>query len=119
MTTDMMNEAALLPEDKIEFYELEKVRFVVKDGTGLDIAYAYEDLVFSDHALFIIQFDGQSTNSWNCWFNHECNAADRLSLLRSLTISANLNTVQLTYKGTYEISQPEGKEEIILKFTSI
>ena len=42
----MTNEAALLPEDKIVFYELEKVRFVVKDGTGLDIAYAYEDLYF-------------------------------------------------------------------------
>lgn len=119
MTTEMTNEAALLPEDKIVFYELEKVRFVVKDGTGLDIAYAYEDLVFSEHALFIIQFDGQSTTSWNCWFNQECNAPDRIALLKSLATSANLNNVQLTYKGTYKISQPEEKEEIILKFTEL
>lgn len=113
---DVIHEAMMLPEDKIVFYELEKVRFVVKEGTGLDIAYAYEDLVFSDHALFIIQFDEHSTTQWNCWFNRECNKSDRNALLRSLTTSASLNMVQLIYKGTYEISETEGKEEITLKF---
>ncbi|MBP1639316.1 MAG: hypothetical protein H6Q17_899 [Bacteroidetes bacterium] len=119
MTIQTKHDETPLPEDKIVFYELEKVRFVVKDGTGLDIAYAYEDLVFSEHALFIIQFDGQDCNSWNCWFNQECNAADRLSLLKSLTASANLNNVLLTYQGTFEMSQSEGDDEITLRFSEL
>lgn len=117
--TETTNDAVTQPEDKIVFYELEKVRFVVKDGTGLDISYAYEDLVFSEHGLFIIQFDGTSTTHWLCWFNHECNASDRTSLLKSLATSAHLNNVQLTYKGTYEMVQTEGKDEITLKFNEL
>lgn len=36
-----------MEEKNVQFYELEKVRFIVKDACGIDIAYAYEDLVFS------------------------------------------------------------------------
>jgi hypothetical protein len=49
MNKTIGNQSTLTTEKDIVFFELEKVRFIIKDGSGLDIAYAYEDLVFSEH----------------------------------------------------------------------
>lgn len=106
-------------QDKIVFYELEKVRFILKDGCGLDIAYAYEDLVFSEHGLLIIQFDGRSADTLFCWFNQDCIEADRHSLFKSLTTSATLNGINIIYKGKFEMKQKEDTEEILLNFNEI
>ncbi len=117
MTTNCTNEAIQPTDDSIVFYELEKVRFILKDATGLDIAYAYHDLVFSEHALFIIQFDGTSASHWDCWFNNDCPDSNRHTLFRSLTTSAMLNGITLHYKGKFTLSQADEKEEIVLHFT--
>lgn len=102
----------------VVFYDLDKVRFVMKDGAGLDIAYAYEDLVFSEHGVFIIQFTGNKADSaLLCWFNYQCGQQERQSIFRSLTTTAQLNKVNITYKGTYTMTQVEGKDEINLNFT--
>jgi hypothetical protein len=117
MTTERINQATPPTDDNIVFYELEKVRFVLKDATGLDIAYAYQDLIFSEHALFIIQFDGTSSSRWNCWFNNDCTDSNRHTLFRSLTTSAILNGITLHYKGKFTLSQADEKEEISIHFT--
>lgn len=101
---------------QVEFYELEKVRFIIKDGCGLDVAYAYDDLVFSEHGIFILQFVNSSTRSMDCWFNKDCIESDRLSLLKSLTNSANLNKIEIVYKGNFEMIQQDGKEQIDIRF---
>ena len=106
------------PVNKIEFFNLEKVRFIIKDGTGLDIAYAYEDLVFSEHGIFIFQFDSISTNTFFCWFNKDCIENDRISLLNSLIKSAILNKTEIIYKGKFEMIQKED-EQISLNFIEI
>ncbi len=101
---------------KVPFYELEKVRFIIKDSCGLEIAYAYEDLVFSEHGLFIIQFDKNKSNVLYCWFNKDRMDADRYSMFKSLTSSSNLNGMKISYKGKFEMKQKEGEEQISLKF---
>jgi len=105
-------------ENGIVFYELEKVRFIIKDGSGLDIAYAYEDLVFSEHGIFIFQFNGQSPDSFFCWFNQDCVEADRISILNSLNKSAGLNKMSISYKGQFEMIQKED-EQISVIFKEI
>jgi len=94
----------------VVFYELEKVRFIIKDGSGLDIAYAYEDLVFSEHGIFIFQFNSQSPDSFFCWFNQDCIEANRISILNSLNKSAALNRISLIYKGLFEMTQKEDEQ---------
>jgi hypothetical protein len=106
----------LAPEEKIVFYELEKVRFIMKDATGLDIGYAYEDLVFSEHGIFIIQFDGTESEKLLVFFNHECVEAKRQLFLSRLVESGKLNGMKMVYKGKFEMSQVEGEENIQLKF---
>ena len=105
-------------ENNIEFYELEKVRFIIKDGSGLDIAYAYEDLVFSEHGIFIFQFDNQSSDSIFCWFNQDCLEADRISILNSLCRSASLNNMKIITRGKFELTQNEN-EQISVNFKEI
>ena len=106
------------PEKKIEFYNLEKVRFIIKDGSGLDIAYAYEDLVFSEHGILIFQFDINSTSTFFCWFNKDCIEKDRITLLNSLIKSAVLNKTEIIYKGKFEMTQKEN-EQISVNFIEI
>lgn len=106
------------PEKKIEFFNLEKVRFLIKDGCGLDIAYAYEDLVFSEHGIFIFQFDPTNTSTFYCWFNKDCIENDRISILSSLIKSAILNKTKIIYKGRFEMIQKED-EQISLNFIGI
>ena len=105
-------------ENNIEFYNLEKIRFIIKDGSGLDIAYAYEDLIFSEHGIFIFQFDSISSDSISCWFNQDCIEADRISLLTSLIKTATLNKMNIVYKGTFEMSQKQD-EQISVNFKNI
>jgi len=105
-------------ENKIEFYNLEKVRFIIKDGSGLDIAYAYEDLVFSEHGIFIFQFDLKSSETIYCWFNQDCIETDRVSLLTSLIKTATLNKMKIIYKGKFEMIQKEN-EQISVDFKEI
>ena len=108
-------QAASSPVNDIEFFNLEKARFIIKDGSGLDIAYAYEDLVFSEHGIFIFQFDAKNANIFYCWFNKDCVENDRISLLNSLVKSAVLNKVEVIYKGKYEMIQKED-EQISVNF---
>jgi hypothetical protein len=102
-------------KNKIEFYKLEKVKFIVKDACGIDIAYAYEDLVFSEHGLFIIQFQ-LNTKELGCWFNKECTETSKVSMFNSLAKSSTLNGLELKYKGKFEMSQKDGKDEIDIQF---
>ena len=52
-------ESSTASGNDIKFFELEKAKFIIKDATNLDVAYAYEDLVFSEHGIFILQFHKQ------------------------------------------------------------
>jgi len=102
--------------NNFKFFNLEKVRFIIKDGSGLDIAYAYEDLVFSEHGIFIFQFDVKDSDTYYCWFNKDCIENDRMSILNSLMKSAVLNNAAINYKGKFEMTQEKGKEQISVNF---
>lgn len=100
------------------FYNLEKVRFIIKDGCQLDVSYAYEDLVFSEHSLFIIQFVKGSPTDLFCWFNHECSENYQTALFESLELTARLNDMHLIKKGTFCLKDKPETEEIDIEFTA-
>ena len=103
---------------EVQFYELDKVRFIIKEATDLDVAYAYEDLVFSEHAIFIIQFDIKP-NSLICWFNEECVETERHSIFKSLTSHSTANGMKIAYKGKFEMTQKDGEEQLSIKFKKV
>lgn len=97
-------------------YELEKVRFIVKDACGLDVAYAYDDLVFAEHGLFIIQFVDKVGRELLCWFNNEIIEVDEINMFDSLAKSAMLNGSNITYKGRFVMTQKGDGKEIEIQF---
>jgi len=117
MKENITEPSSIAPDNEIKFYDLEKARFIIKDATQLDVAYAYEDLVFSEHGIFILQFDKKKHDAMFCWFNKDCVEKERFSLFKSLTNTAILNKVKLVYKGNFEMTQKDGNEEIDIKFT--
>lgn len=105
--------------ENIDFYELEKVRFIIKDACGLDVAYAYEDLVFAEHGIFLLQFLDKTGDELACWFNKECLETSKVKILNSLTKTATLNGIKLDYKGKFEMLQKAGSEEIDINFLKV
>lgn len=100
----------------IQLYSLEKARFIIKDATNLDISYAYEDLVFSEHGLFLLQFRNPEGTLFDCWFNHEIDEPDEIRLFDSLVKTGTLNTATITYKGHFKLHQTVGTEQIHIEF---
>ena len=96
---------------------LEIVRQIIWEGTGLDVTYAYDDLVFPDHTAFIIQFDELTPNGLFCYFHQDCNPEEQQAILSRLTENSMKKKYLLAYKGTYQLEQKEGEVEI--KFNKI
>jgi hypothetical protein len=103
-------------ESTNELYALEKVRFIIKDACDIDIAYAYDDLVFSEHGLFILQFLDKEGTELACWFNQDCIEQNKVAIFNSLAKTATLNSSNISYKGKFVMNQKEGSEEIDIKF---
>jgi hypothetical protein len=99
-----------------EFYELEKIRFIIKDACGLDVAYAYDNLVFAEHGLFLIQFMDNTSTNIGCWFNNEMPELQQINFYDSLVKSASLNKLSISYKGRFMMKQKSGSDEINIEF---
>ncbi len=102
----------------IKFRNLDMVRFLMKESTGLDVAYAYDDLVFSEHGLYIIRYDSSDDNKLYVYFNKEMLASKQKLMLGQLLDITKLNKVKLFFKGKFEMEQKEGADEIDIKFYS-
>lgn len=102
-----------------ELYPLEKVRFIIKDACGIEIAYAYDNLVFAEHGLFIVQFLDTTGDNLACWFNSEMQEIHQVKLMDSLIKTASLNKITLSYKGRFKMQQKAGTEEIDIEFVDV
>jgi len=107
---------AKLKLKELKLYPLDKVRFILKDACMLDVAYAFDDLVFAEHGLFIIQFADKSGQQLNCWFNIEIIETEEIRLFDSLAKTASLNDTKLTYKGHFSLKQRNKSEKIDIEF---
>jgi hypothetical protein len=96
------------------FRDLERIRLVVKDATNLDIAYAYDDLVFPEHAAFLIQFDDQTKSNYFCYFHVDCLPDAAAEILANLTNSCKKHSSSLVSKGSFTLKQKG--QEIEIKF---
>jgi hypothetical protein len=89
--------------------DLEKVRTIIKEATGLDVMYAYDDLVFPEHAAFLIQFDDEQVNNYLCYFYEDCTVDSKNQILESLTKVCMQKKCTLVSKGAFSMKQ-KGKE---------
>jgi len=100
---------------KIPFRPLGEVRDIVQ-STGLDISYAYEDLLFSDHSVFILRFDSEVEKKLHLYFNSDCNTMESKVLGGRLMTAGKIGGFEIVYSGLFSVDQLEEKEEIQIKF---
>ena len=99
----------------MKFRDLETVRKIVLDATGLDITYAYDDLVFPEETVFIMQFDDKNTDNIFVHFHEDCEVPARNNVIKVLTKSCEEYKCSLTYKGTFVLD--EKGENMNINFT--
>lgn len=103
-------------DDKIIFRELEKVRLIIDKATGLEITWAYDDLVFAEHNTFIIRFDADDLQKIHCYFNVDCLVEKAEQLYYSLVQTAPQFGMILTHSGSYELGEGNGEDEVDITF---
>ena len=96
----------------MEFRNLEKVRSILKDATGLDVSYAYDDLVFPDNTVFILQFDDSNATNFFCHFKEECGLDDRKLIMDSLESISKKQDCSVIQKGSFRLEQKGEEVEI-------
>lgn len=89
----------------MNYRDLEAVRQIVVDATGLDIMYAYEDLVFPEHGAFMIQFDDKKNNQLYCYFHVDCKPDDEKNILACLSNESTKKKCSIDKKGKFTLLQ--------------
>jgi len=94
------------------YRDLERVRTIISDATGLEVAYVYDDLVFPDHTAFIIKFDDTNENRYFCYFHKDCRGTEQKKLFSSLQNSFHEHRCLLLSSGVFDLEQKENEIEI-------
>ena len=84
-------------------------------AAGMDISYAYEDLIFLEHNGFLLQF----TDTENQLLIHSNSEADEDALTGAITLLQHKATeigLSFTRGGRYRLRQIDNEENIQLEF---
>ena len=98
----------------MKYRNIEAVRVIIKEATGLDITYAYEDLVFPEHVAFMIRFDDSNDKNLFCYFHVDCNADDKTKLYKQMNEVSSENDYTIENKGIFNLSQKG--EDVVIRF---
>lgn len=86
------------------------------NATSLEMVYAYDDLVFSDHAVFIFRFDASDPNLLFLYFNKDCEQETVFTYEKQLREKAEMEGFKICSVGVFQLQQIEGKEEVQIIF---
>jgi hypothetical protein len=95
--------------------DLEKARLIIKEGVGLDLTYAYDDLVFSEHGVLILQFDDKNEGRLLCYFHEDCTEADRVRMVAGLMEAGKNKGCDIETRGRFFLEQKGSEFEIHFK----
>lgn len=96
----------------MKFFDLEKIRAIVKNATDLDISYAYDDLVFPDYSAFMIQFDRENAEKFTCYFHEDCLPEEEEKIFNNLEIEFSKDQSKLYQGGKFNMQQKGEEVEI-------
>ena len=88
----------------------------ILESIGMQISYAYDDLVFVDHTAFLIQFDDENPQNLKLYFNVECAIEAAKRLEAGLTDAAMNKNFTVSNCGKFELKQKDGVEEFEIRF---
>lgn len=102
----------------MKFRNLELVRQIIKDASGLDVSYAYDDLVFAEHGVFIIQYDSKDESRLYCYFQKDCMTSYKTGIEAKLKEASKMRDCKMIMRGNYIIAPSEKEEEIQIEFVA-
>lgn len=91
---------------------------IIKDlveGVGLDVTYAYEDLIFIEHNAFILQME-ENPEDIGVWFNTQSTEEDRPKILSQLQGQGKNLKLNVLQKGTFSMNGDGESEAIQIVF---
>ncbi|MDQ8201782.1 hypothetical protein [Pelagicoccus sp. SDUM812003] len=88
------------------------------DNTGLEVTYAYDDLLFVEHNPFIVQFDDDNLSNLKLFFNVECEEETATQLEIKLRQAASERKFTIANEGKYELVSEEGAKEFQVRYLS-
>ncbi|MDD2465631.1 MAG: hypothetical protein PHI97_16660 [Desulfobulbus sp.] len=86
----------------------------VLEELGLEVSYAYEDLVFVQHNPFLLQF-GKVGESLFFYVNVEAEEQAARQIFAALQAKVSGEGITLMHRGRYRLSENEG-ESLSLEF---
>ena len=86
------------------------------EDIGLDITYAYEDLVFVAHNTFLLQMSDEATVPIKVWFNEELLPDKRTKILTLLEDHAPAHSLAMVEVGNFRAESDPDSENITLRF---
>lgn len=78
------------------------------EAIGLEVTYAYADLVFVDNNAFLLQMD-EVPEIIHLYFNTQSDPALRPALVKTLADQARANGLRIVNQGLFELEQQEGE----------
>lgn len=94
-----------------KFRDLGKVQGALSE-LGIEVAYAYDDLVFTEHNTFMLRFDDECENNLFLHFNKDCTEKEGISKILNykfetigctLTEDKNYDLVSKTETETFDV----------------
>jgi hypothetical protein len=97
------------------FRPLEKARAML-ESAGLDISYAYDDLLFIENRPFILQFDDSDQSNLFIHFEKDIISSECIQMQNKLTKVAKFYDMRITLSSRYQLTPKEEKEEFEIAF---
>ena len=97
----------------MKYRDLEAVRQLILEATGLDVSYYYEDLVFPEETVFIIQFDDHNLNNLFCHFQKDLKNQARENVYKALAEVCQKQNISLEMKGLFELKEKDEKIDLV------
>jgi hypothetical protein len=86
--------------------------------TGYEPAYAYDDLVFSTDAIFIVQFDDKNPSLLTLFINKDCIESERDRIKTIFTSHANDKNLTVKFDGSFELCESKQNESFDIVFSN-
>ncbi|QEN03852.1 hypothetical protein EW093_03760 [Thiospirochaeta perfilievii] len=86
------------------------------NACGLDISYFYDDLIFSDHSLFILQFDDHRPEVIKLFFNRDCELDKKIEIKDKLYKEGLERGIALMDEGMFFLRDSHETGEISIYY---
>lgn len=84
----------------------------IMEAIGFEATYAYDDLVFASHNVFMVQFPEHAGEPLRLFFNKDCEEDAAYAVENAFVQEAEKRNLGAVRAGRYDIVDNEDEEEI-------